>query len=235
MTEVFAHRGCRDGADENTLAAFAAARRVGAHGVELDVRRSGDGVLVVHHDARLASGQPVCDTPAAALPAGVVSLEEALEACAGLAVNVEIKNRPDEPGYSADGVLAASVAAAMSAAEAPARVFASSFDPGTVRAFRRATDDHPAALLLGFAADPRQAVQAAQAWGLQGIHPFVTLVDQALVDEVHRVGLVVHVWTVNAPEDLVSMGAMGVDAVITDRPAAALVALGDPGATPAPG
>ena len=37
---------------ENTVAAFAAARELGADGVELDVRRTADGVLVVHHDSR---------------------------------------------------------------------------------------------------------------------------------------------------------------------------------------
>ena len=37
-----------------TLAAFVAARRLGADGVELDVRRTADGALAVHHDATIA-------------------------------------------------------------------------------------------------------------------------------------------------------------------------------------
>ena len=50
---VTAHRGSPDaaaGIRENTLAAFARARRLGADGVELDVRRTADGGLAIHHD-----------------------------------------------------------------------------------------------------------------------------------------------------------------------------------------
>ena len=48
---VLAHRGASAVAPENTIAAFSKARELGADGVELDVRRSADGVLIVHHDA----------------------------------------------------------------------------------------------------------------------------------------------------------------------------------------
>jgi glycerophosphoryl diester phosphodiesterase len=48
---IFAHRGCSSLAPENTLAAFALARRLGAPGLELDVHRCATGELVVSHDA----------------------------------------------------------------------------------------------------------------------------------------------------------------------------------------
>ena len=48
---VLAHRGARREAPENAVAAFAAARRRRADGVELDVHRTADDALVVHHDA----------------------------------------------------------------------------------------------------------------------------------------------------------------------------------------
>src|SRR4249919_2745588 len=54
VTEVIAHRGASRLAQENTLTAFEMAVISGADGVELDVRRSVDGVLVVHHDARVS-------------------------------------------------------------------------------------------------------------------------------------------------------------------------------------
>jgi glycerophosphoryl diester phosphodiesterase len=55
--KLFAHRGWRAGADENTLAAFArAAAQDGISGIELDVRRAPDGrTLVVCHDPPRAS------------------------------------------------------------------------------------------------------------------------------------------------------------------------------------
>ena len=51
---MLGHRGASAVAPENTVAAFARARELGADGVELDVRRSADGVLIVHHDPEIA-------------------------------------------------------------------------------------------------------------------------------------------------------------------------------------
>jgi glycerophosphoryl diester phosphodiesterase len=50
MPQIFAHRGARRVAPENTLPAFAAALDMGADGIELDVHRTSDGQLVVIHD-----------------------------------------------------------------------------------------------------------------------------------------------------------------------------------------
>ena len=52
--QLFAHRGGSGIAPENTLHAFDAAIALGVDGLELDVRLSRDGVVVVHHDASLA-------------------------------------------------------------------------------------------------------------------------------------------------------------------------------------
>jgi Domain of Unknown Function (DUF1080)/Glycerophosphoryl diester phosphodiesterase family len=49
-TIVMVHRGASDYAPENTLEAFAAAMDHGADGCEIDIRRSRDGVLYLHHD-----------------------------------------------------------------------------------------------------------------------------------------------------------------------------------------
>src|ERR1700694_5554003 len=51
MPLVIAHRGASSDAPENTPAAFEAAIALGVDAVELDVRRTSDGVLVVHHNA----------------------------------------------------------------------------------------------------------------------------------------------------------------------------------------
>ena len=54
MSAIVAHRGLHVSERENTVAAFKAAVDLGVDGVELDVRRTRDGVLVVHHDAQVA-------------------------------------------------------------------------------------------------------------------------------------------------------------------------------------
>jgi glycerophosphoryl diester phosphodiesterase len=78
---IFAHRGASAVERENTVAAFAAAVAMGADGVELDVRRTADGALAVHHDAHLADGRLLVEVAAGDLPSEVPSLVEALAAC----------------------------------------------------------------------------------------------------------------------------------------------------------
>ena len=97
---IVAHRGASKAARENTLEAFRLARELGASMVELDVRRTRDGALVVHHDARIAE-RPLIDHEAADLPSYIPTLAGALDACHGMDVNVEIKSDPSEPDYDA--------------------------------------------------------------------------------------------------------------------------------------
>lgn len=58
---VIAHRGASGLARENTLEAFEAAIKAGADMIELDVRRTKDGVLAVHHDPA-AGGKNIAGT-----------------------------------------------------------------------------------------------------------------------------------------------------------------------------
>ena len=105
---VLGHRGASAVAPENTIAAFSKARELGADGVELDVRRSADGVLIVHHDAddrRASARWSRADVRRAARGAARRSptLDEALDACRGLVVNAEVKCLPWEPDADRDG------------------------------------------------------------------------------------------------------------------------------------
>src|SRR3989442_171546 len=82
---------------ENTLEAFTAARSLGADGVELDIHRSADGALVVHHDAAAPGLGVLAEHSLAEIRAvipSVPTLDEALDTCAGMFVNVEVKNLP---------------------------------------------------------------------------------------------------------------------------------------------
>ena len=51
--KVMAHRGYSGMYPENTMLAFQKAAEAGADGIELDVHKTRDGVLVVHHDERV--------------------------------------------------------------------------------------------------------------------------------------------------------------------------------------
>ena len=109
MTLVIAHRGASKAAHENTLRAFFLAKEFRADWIELDVRRTQDGRLAVHHDAHLADGRVLCDTPADELPRHVPELAAALDACSPLGINIEIKNWPTDPDFDPEFRLAAQV------------------------------------------------------------------------------------------------------------------------------
>jgi len=222
VTAVFAHRGATTSAVENTLEAFAEAGRLGADGVELDVHLTADGALAVHHDARLADGRLIAGLDAAGLPGHVPLLGAALEACAGMVVNVEIKNSPGDADFDPDHRAAAAVASLVDEAGWRDQVVVSSFNAETIDAVRSADPGLPVGWLLGLTADPGGAVDEATRRGYRALHPFFTQVDADLVARARAVGLALNVWTVNADDDLEAMLGLGVDAVITDRPAEAL-------------
>src|SRR5439155_1371396 len=93
---VFAHRGGSALAPENTLAAFDNALDLGADGIELDVRLSKDGAVVVHHDRTLerttALHGPVAERTAQELRlAGVPTLADVLARYREVRVIIEMK------------------------------------------------------------------------------------------------------------------------------------------------
>jgi glycerophosphoryl diester phosphodiesterase len=230
ITAVFAHRGCTHGYVENTLEAFAEARRLGADGVELDVRLTADGALAVHHDPVIEGLGPVADLAVPDLPPHVPLLADALAVCDDLVVNVEIKNDPGQPGYDPGEAVAALTASAIAETGWTDRVIVSSFQVGTLRAVQVADGRLRLGALWPVVADAEAGLALAADEGWYAVHPFVTSVTPALVERAHAAGLAVNVWTVNAAHDLAAFVELGVDAVITDRLDRALAIAGGGGA-----
>jgi glycerophosphoryl diester phosphodiesterase len=216
MTAVFAHRGCTDGFVENTMEAFAQARRLGADGVELDVHLTGDGALAVHHDPVIPGLGFISALGVPDLPARVPLLADVLTVCEGMVVNVEIKNDPAEGGQP-DDLVAAEVARVIAQAGWTGRVIVSSFSLVALRAVQRADARLELGELWPFLTDIDAGLARATESGWRAVHPFVTEVGPELVQRAHGAGLAVNVWTVNAPHDLAAFVALGVDAVITDN------------------
>jgi glycerophosphoryl diester phosphodiesterase len=229
MTAVFAHRGCTEGFVENTLEAFAEAKRLGADGVELDVRLTSDGALAVLHDPTIEGLGPVAGLTVAELPAHVPLLADALGVCDGLVVNVEIKNDPREPGHDAGETVAALAAEAIDEAGWTDRVIVSSFQVSTLQAVQVADGRLALGVLWPLVVDLEAGLALAVKEGWQAVHPFVASVTPDLLERAQGAGLAVNVWTVNNRHDLASFVDLGVDAVITDRLAEALsiAVLGD--------
>ncbi len=225
---VYAHRGASAAAPENTVEAFVLARDMGADGVELDARRTADGHLVVHHDAHLPDGRLVVEVAAAALPSSVPGLTEALDACGGMVVNLEIKNWPADPDFDPTMAVADAVA---NLAEDPRRdddLLVSSFHWSTVDRVAELSPGTPTALLVA-TTDPAGALERATARGHRAVHPWDPLVTSELVAAAHDRGLAVNVWTVDDPDRIRQLAGLGVDGVVTNRPDVARRVLGGPG------
>ena len=218
---VVAHRGASAHAAENTIAAFEAAVRFGADGVELDVRATADGALAVHHDPALADGREVHELLADELPAHVCDLAEAFAASAQLLVNVEIK--ADRPGSGV--ALAAPVVEACRTWGGP--VLVSSFDPAAVDEVRRLDPDLPTAQLT-FLLDRSagDVVRWVAGRGHAAWHPFHVTLDADAVAVAHAAGLQVNTWTVDDPGRVAELAGWGVDAIVTNDVPATMAALG---------
>jgi len=216
VISVIAHRGASADRPENTLEAFAEAIRQGADGVELDVRRTADGALVVRHDPLVAG---------AGLPPSVPLLGEALDACRGLLVNAEVKNLPHEPGWDPSESVAADIVGLLAARGRADRVVVSSFAVATLDAVRAADPSVPTGLLTLSAFDQLAALELVVARGHGALHPHHEALTPALVAAAHHAGVTVTTWTVDDPDRLRAVADLGVDAVITNRPGPALSVL----------
>jgi glycerophosphoryl diester phosphodiesterase len=226
-----AHRGGAIEHLENSLPAFEACVAMGYRYLETDVRVTADGILVVFHDAvleRVTDAQGRIDQ----LPWSVVSeariggrepilrLEELLGAWPDVRFNLDIK---------AAGVVAPLVRA-IRRTKVGDRICLASFSDARIAAARRLLGPTVCTSLgpRGVAA-LRLASYRPRASGLVRVPAGCAQVPlqlggRALVDErflatAHAMGMQVHVWTVDTPADATALLDLGVDGIMTDRPA----------------
>jgi len=228
---LLGHRGAPLDATENTLAAFASALAQGADGIELDVRRARDGALFVFHDPDLArltglagpiealDATEVRDLRVGAARDPLPALGEALALARdnGACVNVELKPRVDT-----DVDLARDVARALGEAALPAEaVRVSCFDAGTLGVFASlGAEASLGALLDGPAGNAREAwarFVAAVRCRLAP-HPAARLLRPRAPPNVWLDPTRAAVWTVDDPDRACHLAALGVEAIISNRP-----------------
>jgi glycerophosphoryl diester phosphodiesterase len=218
MTAVIAHRGASRAFPENTLAAFRGALEMGADMVELDVRRTADGQLAVHHDAHLRDGRAVCEVASGDLPSDIPSLDEAIDACGPMGVNVEVKSSTRDPDFDPARPVAADVASVVGARGLYDRILVSSFDVGSISRVKEVDPRVATAWLTMVVPDTAAVVGSLVEAGHRALHPYDPIVDAALVDACHAAGIEVNVWTVDAPERMAELLALGVDGICTNVP-----------------
>jgi glycerophosphoryl diester phosphodiesterase len=218
---VIAHRGARGATApnqpaDNTLEAFEAAIDLGADMIELDVRRTRDGHLVVFHDARVKTVPTSLLRYEALRVKGTKSrpplLEDVLKLTKDrIALNLEVK----EGGYVEETI-------ALLRTFGLERCLLSSFlDEVVVEAKALAPELRTGLLLAtGFRKALTTRLPASKADCLCLHH---RLADSAGLASVEAAGTTCVVWTVNAPRAIDRyLNHRAVEGIITDRPALAL-------------
>jgi glycerophosphoryl diester phosphodiesterase len=230
---IIAHRGASAHAPENTLAAFELALQYEADAIELDAKLSADGQVVVIHDQTVdrttdGSGKlrEMTLDQLRKLDAGshfdiafrgerIPMLSEVFEAVGKRTfINVELTNYA-----SPIDDLPVKVVELVQQYGLAQRVLFSSFSPLALQRAHRLLPEVPIGLLATrgwFGALARSWL--SQVIPYQALHPELHDVTPKLVKRIHRAGRRVCVYTVNQPNDIRYLFALGVDGIFTDDP-----------------
>lgn len=251
---VHGHRGARAIYPENTIPAFEYAIKIGADVLEMDVAVTKDNVLVISHDPHInpeickgphpgiaiheltlaelreydcgalknphfSKQQPVPGTR-------VPTLDEVLSLSRGNSVqfNIETKSFPDHPELTPPpDLFARMLLDVIRKHKLESRSIVQSFDFRTLHAMKKlAPDIRLSALWEG---DARPFVEIARDGEAGIISPLFKLVTPEQVKSSHAAKIQVVPWTADAPEDWQKLINAGVDAIITDDPAALIAYL----------
>lgn len=225
---AFAHRGGAGDWPENTMPAFEGAVQMGYRYVETDVHVTADGVLLAFHDETLDRTTDrvglIRDLPWREVKRARVQglepiplLEDLLGAWPDLRVNIDPKHDSAvEP-----------LVTAITRTGATSRVCVGSFSDRRLRRVRRLLGR---ALCTSLGPIGTARVRAASVGAPAGRFPAgcvqvptnfkgLKIVDERFVTTAHERDLQVHVWTVDDPQTMSELLDLGVDGIMTDRPA----------------
>ena len=224
---VTAHRGASHVAPENTLSAMSAAVEAGADFAELDVRLTRDGQVVLMHDRtvdRTTNGTgELWDfslSELRALEAGswfseefdgepIPTLREVIRFARGrLKLNIEIKISREEPA------IAAAVVDIIRSEECGENCMVTSFSRETVEAVKRIAPEIRTGFIFG-SDYPDDVFEGS--WDVLSCNHEV--VDSMFVVRAKQSGKSVHVWTVDERVLMLRLIELGVDGIISNRPA----------------
>jgi glycerophosphoryl diester phosphodiesterase len=221
---AFAHRGGALDVPENTMPAFEYAVGLGYTYVETDVQVTADGVLVAFHDDDLSRtcGRPglISQLPWNEVRTALVDgeapiplLDDLLGSWPHLRVNIDCKSDAAAPA----------LVSSLRRSNAFDRVCVGSFSDLRTRRLRAAVGDQLCTALgpAGIA-----ALRYGRLRSLTGLAAQVpvrrgrlTVTDERLVERAHRLGVQVHVWIIDDAAEMDRLLDLGVDGIMTDRPA----------------
>lgn len=221
---AIAHRGDPYAFRENTLPAFAAALRAGADMVEIDIRLTADGAVVVLHDPTLERlwglARPVAELTLAEVrgvggrDGRIPELREVLETV----------QAPLMVDFTEADVVEPALEAIVAAGALDRALFAGENAAGH-RLLRSLAPEARIALTWTTGGAPPEALLDELA--AEFLNPSFELVEPELVAAMHERGTGVSTWTVDAPGEMARVLDAGVDAVITNRVGALVALLAD--------
>ena len=230
--ELYAHRGAAVELPENTLPAFRRALERGATAIETDCQVSKDGHVVLSHDPIVpADGRPqriaestleqVQSWNVARTHRGtftIPTLEEALEHLPGVPFNVDCK----PPGRAA----AAALVRVVRQMRAQDRVLVASFRTNTLRYVRQLGYEGRTGLgqseIVRLVVMPYALLRAIPIHGNAAQVPIrafgIAFDTRRFVNKCHALGLMVHYWTIDDPQEARRLVDLGADGVMTNDP-----------------
>jgi glycerophosphoryl diester phosphodiesterase len=210
---AIAHRGDPVVERENTLPAFTAAVREGADMVELDLRRTRDGEIVVLHDATLTrlwgDERKVADLDLAAVR-GIGRGHARIPTFGEVLNDIDIPLMVDLNAPTVEGALYE-----VRRAAATARALFVTGDVGALRHLRDLAPD--ARIGLTWVKQEPPPSTLLKELGAEFWNPMFTLITPDRVAEVHDMGLQVSTWTVDKRRHMARVVAAGVDAIVSNR------------------
>lgn len=225
---AFAHRGGASDAPENTIGAFAAAVDLGYRYLETDVHVTADGVLVAFHDDKL---DRVTDRTGAIADVTWNEVRAArVEGTAEISRMADLLEAFPEARFNIDPKADASVeplADLIAQTGSIDRVCIGAFSDRRIARLRKALGPRlctalgprgVAQLELASKGLPAGRLQAECAQVPTAVGR-ITLVDARFVAAAHQRSLQVHVWTIDEPDEMHRLLDLGVDGIMTDRPA----------------
>jgi glycerophosphoryl diester phosphodiesterase len=230
---IFAHRGSSAYAPENTLASFELALQHGADAIELDVKLSADGQVVIIHD------QTLLRTTGQAGKVRETSLADIQKLDAGSHFDIAFKGEriptlaelfesiADRTKYDIELTNYASLADSLPEKVADlveryglaGQILFSSFNPLALIRVRRKLPHNP----IGLLARPGKSGRWARTWpgallAYQALHIARQDAGQEIVSSTQRRNHRLHVYTVNDGKEMASLFQIGVDGIFTDDP-----------------
>lgn len=228
----FAHRGDSSNYPENTMLSFRKAVELEADGIELDVHKTKDNQLVVIHDEdvrRTFLGKGlVKDLTLGELKrlqcrknlfrenieCKIPTLREVLELIKDRETKLNIELKTDRIHYQG---IEKDVLGLIKEYGMEDRIILSSFNHKSIQMVKNLDSTIKVGLLYHTPID--QVVRYAKARGVEAIHPYLPLASRELIQEAHREGLEVNIYTVNMPGEMETCLKEGVDGIFTDYPA----------------